>query len=284
MSKKVKLKDLFIGLQSQMIAQLNTNREFISHPGSKGDSLENVWIEWLSQYLPNRYCVDKAIVIDSKGNLSDQIDLVIYDQQYTPFVFTQNGIHYIPAEGVYAVFEVKPDLKGNVKVKEESISYIEYAGRKIESVRKLKRTSASIINAGVPAAARPLTKIIGGILSSSSTQKEKTVKNHITSLKGLKGLDMGCAVGFGSFYVDYEGEYNAEWKASFKKINSNIIDYYENRKINSDKSIVFSTDDTALISFFLQLMRYLQQSIGTIAAIDLGAYADSINFEIDEDL
>ena len=95
---------------------------------------------------------------------------------------------------------------------------------------------------------------------------------------------MGCAVGFGSFYVDYEGEYNAEWKASFKKINSNIIDYYENRKINSDKSIVFSTDDTALISFFLQLMRYLQQSIGTIAAIDLGAYADSINFEIDEDL
>lgn len=284
MSKKVKLKDLFVGLQSQMIAQLNTNRDFISHPGSKGDSLENVWIDWLRKYLPNRYCIDKAIIIDSKGSLSDQIDLVIYDQHFTPFVFTQNGIHYIPAEGVYAVFEVKPDLKGSVKVKDESISYIEYAGRKIESVRKLKRTSASIINAGVAGPARPLTKIIGGILSSSNTQKEKTVKNHLKSLNGLKGIDMGCAVGFGSFYVDYDGKYNAEWKASYQKINSNINDYYNNRKINSDDSIVFSGDDTALVSFFLQLMRYLQQSIGTIAAIDLGAYADSINFEIDDDI
>jgi hypothetical protein len=284
MSNKVKLKDLFVGLQSQMIAQLNTNREFISHPGSKGDSLENVWIDWLRKYLPNRYCIDKAIIVDSKGNLSDQIDLVIYDQTYTPFVFTQNGIHYIPAEGVYAVFEVKPDLKGSIEVKKESISYIEYAGRKIESVRKLKRTSASIINAGKVVDPRPLTKIIGGILSSTNTQSEKTVKKHLKSLTGLKGIDMGCAVGFGSFYVDYDGEYNAEWKASYQKINSNISDYYNNRKINSDDSIIFSSADTALVSFFLQLMRYLQQSIGTIAAIDLGAYADSINFEIDDDV
>ncbi|MFK8282435.1 hypothetical protein [Capnocytophaga cynodegmi] len=38
---KVDLKMLFSGLQNQMSAQLNTNREFIVHPGSKGDSLEN---------------------------------------------------------------------------------------------------------------------------------------------------------------------------------------------------------------------------------------------------
>jgi hypothetical protein len=31
-------------------------------------------------------------------------------------------------------------------------------------------------------------------------------------------------------------------------------------------------------------MRYLQQSIGTVAAIDLGEYAKAINLEIDEDL
>ena len=64
---KVDLKQLFNGLQNQMSAQLNTNREFINHPGSKGDALENAWIEWLREYLPNRYCVDKAIVIDQKA-------------------------------------------------------------------------------------------------------------------------------------------------------------------------------------------------------------------------
>ena len=81
MNNKILISELFNSLQNQMIAQLNTNREFILHPGSKGDSLENVWIEWLRKYLPSRYCVDKAIVIDSNGELSHQIDLVIYDQQ-----------------------------------------------------------------------------------------------------------------------------------------------------------------------------------------------------------
>ena len=47
MNNKIDLKMLFGGLQSQMIAQLNTNRQFITHSGSKGDALENAWIEWL---------------------------------------------------------------------------------------------------------------------------------------------------------------------------------------------------------------------------------------------
>lgn len=76
---KVDLKQLFNGLQKQMSAQLSTNRDFIEHPGSKGDALENAWIEWLRKYLPSRYCVDKAIVIDHEGNTSQQIDIVIYD-------------------------------------------------------------------------------------------------------------------------------------------------------------------------------------------------------------
>lgn len=281
MSNKIDLKDLFNGLQNQMIAQLNTNREFISHSGSKGDSLENVWIEWLRTYLPNRYCVDKAIVVDSEGELSDQIDLVIYDQHFTPFVFSQNGIHYVPAEGVYAVFEVKPDLKGSVKVKKENINYIEYAGRKIESVRKLKRTSTTIINAGNEVPARPLTKIIGGILTSTNTMQEKTVTSHLSALNNLQGIDMGCAVGFAGFYVDYEGDYNAEWKVDFNKMNQNVVDYYLNRKV---KNIVYSEKDNALVAFFLQLLRYLQQSIGTIAAIDLNSYSKAIGFNIDKDL
>lgn len=141
---KIDLKQMFNGLQNQMSAQLNTNREFIHHPGSKGDALENAWIEWLRMYLPNRYSVDKAIVIDHEGNTSQQMDIVIYDNWFTPFIFKQNGFFYIPAEGVYAVFEVKPDIKGNVGDK----SYIEYAGEKIESVRMLKREAASFINGG----------------------------------------------------------------------------------------------------------------------------------------
>lgn len=268
MSNKINIGDLFNSLQNQMLAQLNTNREFIEHSVSKGDSLENTWIEWLKKYLPNRYCVDKAIVIDCKGNLSDQIDLVIYDQHYTPFVFTQNGVHYIPAEGVYAVFEVKPELNK---------AYIEYAGDKIESVRKLYRTSTNIIDRGKSFDPRSLTKILGGILTSTSSIQEKTIKKHIESLTGLKSIDLGCSVETGCFYIDYIKDEDTK----ISNFNERIINYYEERKYDS---ITFSSPDKSLVTFFLQLMRYLQQTIGTVAAIDLNEYSKVINFKIDEEL
>ena len=259
-----------------MLAQLNTNREFIKHPTSKGDSLENVWIEWLRKYLPNRYCIDKAIIIDSTGSLSEQIDVVIFDQQYTPFVLTQNGIHYIPAEGVYAVFEVKPDLKGSAESGGKNLNYIEYAGKKIASVRSLKRTSTNIIDRGRLQQARPLTKIIGGILTSTnSISKEETVINHLTNLGKLESMDMGCCIDYGAFHVTYKGEEDE----GVEDFNNRIQNYYNNRVFESVK---FTTKEKALVSFFLQLMRYLQQSIGTVAAIDLGVYAEAINYDLDK--
>ncbi|MGV8815961.1 MAG: DUF6602 domain-containing protein [Gelidibacter sp.] len=273
---KIDLKLLFGGLQNQMIAQLNTNRDFITHPGSKGDSLENAWIEWLQKYLPNRYSVDKAIIIDSKGNTSHQIDIVIYDNWFTPFIFSQNGFHYIPAEGVYAVFEVKPDISAS----SEGINNIQYAAEKIESVRKLKRTTTSIISVGQKQSPRGLTKIVGGILTSTksgSRKNNQTLNKHLKAQVGLKSIDFGCIADYGSFFIDYEGEEDHE----ISDIEKRYKDFYMKRKVNE---IHFSKVENSMVSFFLQLTRYLQQSIGTVAAIDLQAYSNSINEEIDKEL
>lgn len=272
---KVDLKQLFNGLQRQMSAQLNTNREFIDHPGSKGDALENAWIEWLRKYLPNRYCVDKAIVIDHEGNTSQQMDIVIYDNWFTPFIFNQNGFYYIPAEGVYAVFEVKPDVQGNVGKK----SYIEYAGGKIESVRVLKREAASFINGGVKYNPRPLTKIVGGILCSTNSFSHKdngTLIGHLQVLDNFQSIDLGCIADYGSFYIDYNP--NAEITIVGQDA---YMDFYKNRKFNKIK---FSDADHSFVTFFMQLTRYLQQAIGTIPAIDLNSYLKNIGEEVDEQI
>jgi hypothetical protein len=269
---KVELKQLFEGLQNQMISQLSTNRKFIEHPGSKGDALENAWIEWLQKYLPNRYSVDKAIVIDFEGNTSHQIDIVIYDNWFTPFVFSQNGFHYVPAEGVYAVFEVKPEIKKD---------YIYYAGEKIESVRKLKRTSTFMINSGKRLEPRPLTKIIGGFLSTSNSYKDESneaIKKHLKENLEFKGIDIGCIAEYGSFHVDYDIEEDTTLSKS-EEFEKRYSDYYRNRK---PKKIKFSDKEISLVSFFLQLTRYLQQAIGTVPAIDLNAYSSAIGFEIDD--
>jgi len=278
-NKKIDIKSLFNGLQNQMIATLSTNRDFITHPGSKGDSLENAWIEWLRKYLPNRYSVDKAIVIDHKGNTSHQIDIVIYDNWFTPFIFSQNGFHYIPAEGVYAVFEVKPDINGTCKVDGESISYIEYSGRKIESVRKLLRTSTNMINSGRKLDPRPLTKIVGGILSSTNSfshENNNTIESHIKKQSNLRSIDLGCIADYGSFFVDYEPA---------EEINKNgqqkYLEYYDQRTF---KELKFSKTENSLVTFFMQLTRYLQQAIGTVPAINLQSYMDKIDEEIDEEI
>lgn len=271
--KMIDLRELFMGLQKQMLASLNVDRDFIGHPGSKGDATEQRWIEFLRPYLPDRYKVDKAIVIDSTGNVSEQMDVVVYDAIYTPFIFKQDGFMYIPAESVYAVFEVKQDVKG----------YIEYAAQKVESVRKLKRTSIDMVNSGKRTPARPLTKIIGGILTTTNSYSgHKAIRKQLNELKGYQTLDLGCLCDSGSFYVDYKEILPADIDPT-KDVRENrkyIEQVYESREVNEIK---ISDKDVSLFTFFLQLVSYLK-SIGTVPAIDVNAYLKAIHAKIDEEL
>lgn len=103
----VDLGKLYDGMQQEMEAGLKTGASVLMHPGMKGDDTEDNWREWLMAYLPNRYAVAKGVVIDADGNESEQIDVIIYDRQYSYLVLKHNETFLIPAESVYAVFEVK---------------------------------------------------------------------------------------------------------------------------------------------------------------------------------
>ena len=264
----INLKEMFAGLQSEMNAALSCNRNFIVHQGSKGDATEDKWIDFFRKYLPKRYGVDKAMIIDSEGNVSQQIDIVLYDVFYTPFIFNHDGFKYIPAEGVYAVFEVKQDIKGN----------IEYAGKKIESVRKLKRTSIPMISSGRTICARILTPILGGILTSTSTyENEETIRNNLEELSGLQSLDLCCCADKYSFYIEYDKSFS---DLKIEEVYA-IYELYATRKI---KSVIFNKHtDTSLFTFFLQLVQYLKL-IGTVPAIDINAYLKTVGERIDMDI
>ena len=242
MGNTVEIKTLFKGMQEQMIAKLNA-QDFISHPGTKGDVTENNWLSWMKEFLPKRYAADKAFVIDSDGQVSDQIDIVIYDKQYSPIVFQQNGALYIMAESVYAVFEVKQDL---------SKANIEYAGNKIASVRKLRRTSAPIVYSTGTKPAKPLHKIIGGLLTTRTewlNPIDDLVKNHLSELDIDSQIDLLCCLKDSSFCIEY-----LESKVTLHK----------------------NTDDEVIIYVFLELLLLLQK-IGTVPAIDLLQYAKAID-------
>ncbi|MDL2289548.1 hypothetical protein LJB83_02155, partial [Clostridia bacterium OttesenSCG-928-F22] len=202
------------------------------------------WIKWLEDYLPKRYKIAKGIVIDSNGKESDQIDAIIYDPQYSYLVMHHKETLLIPAESVYAVFEVKQSLnKGN----------IEYAGKKAKSVRELYRTSIPIKHAGGHHPARALSDhdIIAGILTTRADWKkpifEKAIE-HIDNRKGLETLDLVCSLEENTFVMDYKEDYDTAPEISY---------------CNGEASLVY-----LLVNMIKKL-----QFIGTVAAIDLNRYA-----------
>ena len=104
------LSQLLAGLHDDIQQRLETVRKSFGHQGTKGDASEKVWLELLQTYLPRRYQAEKAHVVDSNGTFSEQIDVVVFDRQYSPFIFCYEGEIIIPAESVYAIFEAKQSI------------------------------------------------------------------------------------------------------------------------------------------------------------------------------
>src|SRR6266496_5444061 len=149
------LRQAFATEQECLIPKLRSS-DRITHAGDRGEVNEQHFIDFLRKYLPNRYTVKKAIVLSSDGEVSDSIDVVVFDRQYTPTLLDNDKHRYVPAEAVYAVFECKPTINK---------AYLEYAGKKAESVRRLKRTSVPIPHAGGSYPAKAHFEIIAGILA-----------------------------------------------------------------------------------------------------------------------
>lgn len=193
---------LLSGLHDDIQRRLETVRKSFAHPGTKGDGCENVWLELLQKYLPRRYQAARAFIVDSKGVFSEQIDVVIFDRQYSPFIFQFEGQTVIPAESVYAVFEAKQTINSG---------HVSYAQDKVASVRRLHRTSLPIPYAKGTYPAKPLIPIYGGILTFESDWSPALGPSMVDALsKGdLEGrLELGCIAAHGHFAFNPQtGEY-----------------------------------------------------------------------------
>lgn len=187
------LERILANLHDDIQRRLETTRQSFAHPGTKGVASETVWISLLNTYLPQRYQAAKAHVVDSKGIFSDQMDVVVYDRQYSPFIFRYEEQIIIPAESVYAVFETKQTLNAE---------HVKYAREKVASVRQLHRTSLPIPYVDGTYPPKPLIPILGGLLTLESDWKPAFGEPLYTALGDGTGddhLDLGCVAAHGYF-------------------------------------------------------------------------------------
>ncbi|MBR1778312.1 MAG: hypothetical protein IJ752_07005 [Alphaproteobacteria bacterium] len=184
---------LFSALQQQMYLKM---KQQCTHSPAKGDLTEEAWRVFFNEYLPKRYSCNKAFVVDYNGSISDQIDIVIYDEYFSPFIFNQDGVKYIPIESVYAVFEVKQSL---------SQENFEYAQQKAQSVRQLRRTTAPVYCNGTLMPGREPPHIIAGLLTTNKAWEDRLIQKKC-SYDALDFLDIGCCVK-GKSWLWHENNY-----------------------------------------------------------------------------
>lgn len=108
--------------------------ESFSHMGVRGSGGEAAVASFLKDKLPSRIGVTTGQVIDCTGAMSRQLDVILYDQDRTPMLFTSpnNSDNLVPAEGVIAVIEVKTRL---------TKSLLKDVYRNCQSVKSLTRTA-----------------------------------------------------------------------------------------------------------------------------------------------
>lgn len=224
------------GLHDGIEQRLSIARRSFAHPGTKGNASEAVWLELLKSYLPERYQAASAHVVDSRGLFSDQIDVVVFDRQYSPFIFNFEGQTIIPAESVYAVFEAKQSVNAG---------QVSYAQAKVASVRALHRTSLPIPHAGGVFDPKPLPHIIGGLLTFESDWQPPLGEplTRALALGDQSGqLDLGCVAAHGTFGC------------------------------NGDNGYVLKPAGKPASDFLFELIARLQAS-ATVPMIDIRAYA-----------
>jgi hypothetical protein len=235
------LRAAFATEQECLVPKLKSSNRIV-HAGDRGEVNEQHFIDFLRKYLPNRYTVEKAIVIDSNGDVSQSIDIVVFDRQYTPTLLDNDKHRYVPAEAVYAVFECKPKID---KV------YLDYAAEKAESVRKLHRTSVDIFTASGKISAKAHLPIISGILAIdvdwAGGLSGETFRRAHSELSGLRSLDCGFAA-TGQCFDVFDGP----------------------------SSYCFGPPDNALAFFAFRLLSKLQ-SMATVPAVDWMAYANRLS-------
>ncbi len=98
--------DNYQQVERTLVEQLYMKHDI--HGTTIGMCREDVWEELFQMVIPKKFVMEHSVfIIDAGGGVSKEVDLVIMDEMYTPYIFHYGRLKFIPIEAVAAVIECK---------------------------------------------------------------------------------------------------------------------------------------------------------------------------------
>ncbi len=131
------IKDNYRQVEKFIVEQLYMKNDL--HGTTIGTEREDIWEQLFEMVLPKKFVIEHSVfIIDSNGNVSNEVDLAIMDETYTPYIFRYGRLKFIPIEAVAAVVECK-----SKSVEEEQIKTWQ---KRIEELRTEGKSIARMAN------------------------------------------------------------------------------------------------------------------------------------------
>lgn len=151
-------------LETSIAQQLFCQLE--NHSGIMGSAREAVWKSLFRQIVPKKYCIKQGVfIIDSYGHVSREVDLAIFDEMYTPYIFKFGKLKFIPIEAVAAVVQCKSTTLNQGDLNE----WVNSIDALVTSMCSVTRTAAQLLdhNTMIKEAIEKLQEIKGGNVKQS---------------------------------------------------------------------------------------------------------------------
>ena len=164
------MKEALVHLADQLKSLLSQYDSFGKHRGERGERRENALAEVLGKFLPDRYKIASGEVVAASGEASRQIDILIYDRFHSPLLIDAKDTKVVPAESVYAVIELKPNMA--------SVNELQDALDNIRSVKRLPRSAVVPRHGGHRQRSNP--PAYGAVVTYGDHLKHQTVLTEMT--------------------------------------------------------------------------------------------------------
>src|SRR5579872_3441289 len=135
--EKPTIATLLASAGQQLRADFEHVRATMPHAGIKGAEVEQILRTFLDRHLPQRFRTGTGLMIDSANNLSNEMDIIVYDALSSPLYRFSERAQIIPADSVASIVQVKSSLN-----KRE----LDDAYKNIASAKKLKKRPLSDID------------------------------------------------------------------------------------------------------------------------------------------